>query len=67
MRSRIASFLVALVLATASCVLVESTVSGAAPRLTIREIPNNLPRYDRDTWRHWTDANDDCQDTRQEV
>ena len=36
-------------------------------RVTVSAIPTNLPTYDRDDWKHWTDADGDCQDARQEV
>ncbi len=36
-------------------------------RVTVSAIPSNLPDYDRHDWKHWTDADGDCQDARQEV
>ena len=36
-------------------------------RVTVSTIPLNLPTYDRHDWKHWTDADGDCQDARQEV
>ena len=46
-----------------------STPESATTTLTIRAapVPTNLPAYDRNDWGSWTDADGDCQDTRQEV
>ncbi len=35
--------------------------------ITVAAIPEGLPEYDRDDWKHWTDEDGDCQDARQEV
>ena len=35
--------------------------------ITVAAIPAGIPAYDRSDWRHWVDADRDCQDARQEV
>ena len=36
-------------------------------RPMISDVPPNIPGYDRKDWRHWTDTDGDCQNTRHEV
>ena len=46
-----------------------TTAPAPATTLTIvvAEVPEDIPVYDRKDWKHWTDADGDCQDARQEV
>ena len=45
------------------------TPEGASRRLEVhvRAAPSDIPPYDRRGWKHWSDADRDCQDARQEV
>ena len=39
----------------------------AAMSVTVATVQDGLPPYDRGDWRHWTDEDGDCQNTRHEV
>jgi len=40
---------------------------GGRLTITVAVVPSDMPDYDRDDWRHWTDEDGDCQDARQEA
>ena len=35
--------------------------------ITIAPVPTDMPKYERNDWKHWEDHDGDCQDARQEV
>ena len=35
--------------------------------ILVAPVPPDIPEYDHSQWKHWVDADGDCQDTRQEV
>ena len=44
-----------------------TALPSGLPQLLVRAVPFNLPRYDRDDWRHWVDDDGDCQNARHET
>ena len=44
-----------------------TTSTAVVLSLGVAEIQADIPRYDRDDWRHWLDVDRDCQDARQEA
>ena len=55
--------------ATASPTLPTTTpaVNSIVLTILVAEIATDLPGYDRDDWRHWADADGDCQNARHET
>ena len=44
-----------------------TALPSGLPQLTIRGVPSDLPKYDRDDWRQWVDDDGDCQNARHET
>lgn len=47
--------------------LIPLLISSACATAEPLSAPEPVPEYNRKDWKHWTDADKDCQDTRQEV
>ena len=47
--------------------LLSTTTPTIVLRVTVSAVPSALPDYDRNDWKHWSDADRDCQDARNEV
>ena len=45
----------------------DTDTDAFALTISVAPIPQGLPAYDRSDWRHWIDADRDCQDARQEA
>lgn len=45
----------------------DADTDAFALTISVAPIPQGLPAYDRSDWRHWIDADRDCQDARQEA
>ncbi len=46
---------------------VGTDTDALALAISVAPIPQGLPAYNRSDWRHWIDADHDCQDARQEA
>ena len=44
-----------------------TALPSGLPQLTVRAVPSDLPKYDRDDWRQWVDDDGDCQNARHET
>ena len=46
---------------------VAPTADSIVLTISVAELAADIPGYDRDDWRHWTDADGDCQNARHET